>query len=497
MTLQQLEALEETKLLYENKDIKLKISQLSQNRRQFMLGATAAIFAPSIHALAQNTNISPDGFFELTAKKTTASLLGIDKLQTPVWGYNGTNPGPLIRVKQGETVKVRLINELDQATTIHWHGIRIDNKMDGVTGLTQAAVEPGESFDYEFIAPDAGTYWYHTHNRTWEQLARGLYGMLIVEEPDAPDYKEINLILDDWRLAQDGTIDEESLGELLDWAHDGRIGNILTANGQSKPEFEVKAGERLRLRIVNVANSLIMNLNIPNHDPWVIALDGHPIEPRKLQKEDLVLAPAQRIDLVIDANLQPGEVSPIEFVTRDKKITLATLKYNNEIIKQNTTTAPAALPISMPHNAFNLAAAKTVELNITGGAMGTMRQAMLGGKMLNWQELVKAKRVWAFNGIAGDMDKPLIRVKQGETVRIDMINDTAFPHAMHLHGTHFTVVGRNNKPIEQRVWRDTELIYPDEKLSFAFLADNLGKWIFHCHMIEHQAGGMMTWIEVV
>ncbi|HFE37393.1 MAG TPA: multicopper oxidase family protein, partial [Gammaproteobacteria bacterium] len=97
----------------------------------------------------------------------------------------------------------------------------------------------------------------------------------------------------------------------------------------------------------------------------------------------------------------------------------------------------------------------------------------------------------------GDMDKPLIRVKRGETVRIDITNDTSFPHAMHLHGTHFKVIARNNMSYNNGEWRDTELVFPDEKVSFAFLADNPGKWLFHCHMIEHQAGGMVTWIDVV
>jgi FtsP/CotA-like multicopper oxidase with cupredoxin domain len=204
------------------------------------------------------------------------------------------------------------------------------------------------------------------------------------------------------------------------------------------------------------------------------------------------------VDLVVDAKLKPGSKSPIQFVSDRQKIDIATLEYKTgELATPAILTPPSSLQVTMPHADFNLAAAKTVDLNMTGGAMGSMDRAMLGGKMLDWRQLVKKKRVWAFNGIAGDLDKPLAQVKQGETVRIDIVNDTAFPHAMHLHGHHFTVVAKNNMSVAERVWRDTELVYPDEKISFAFLADNPGKWLFHCHMIEHQAGGMMTWIDVV
>ena len=476
-------------------------NRIQLNRRHFLAVAGAGLFTPTLTAIAGSVEKNNDGFFILRAQKFDTKFFGDKGPATQVWSYNQTSPGPVIKVKQGEKVKIRLINELDQPTTIHWHGIRIDNKMDGVAGLTQEAVKPGESFDYEFIAPDAGTYWYHTHNRSWEQLARGLYGMLIVEEPEASPTREINLILDDWRLDESGRIDEKSLGEVHDWAHAGRLGNILTINGTQKPRFKLIPGERVRLRIVNVANSRIMEIKFADHDPWIIAKDGHPITPRKLNKDDLLLGPAQRVDLLLDATQKPGTKSPIQFVDQEQKIEIASFEYaqgpDNGPILPPDSTPPKSLPITMPHDKFAPLDAKAVPLVMIGGAMGSMEKAMIGGKMLDWRQLVKAKRVWAFNGIAGDLDKPLIRVKRGQTVRIDIINDTSFAHAMHLHGTHFKVVARNNMSFNNGEWRDTELVFPDEKVSFAFLADNPGKWLFHCHMIEHQAGGMVTWIDVV
>ncbi len=467
------------------------------NRRKFLTACAAGLMIPQLSALAGSVEKTDDGFFILKAKKSETKFFGDNGPTTQVWSYNNTNPGPIIKVKQGEKVKVRLVNELDQATSIHWHGIRIDNKMDGVSGLTQDAVKPGESFDYEFTAPDAGTYWYHTHNRSWEQLARGLYGLLIVEEPDKSDVREINLVIDDWRLDNAGKIDEKSMGEMHDWAHGGRLGNVLTLNGKQKPKIKLNAGERVRLRIVNVANSRIMELKLADHDPWIIAKDGHPITPRKLKKDDLILGPAQRIDLMLDATHKPGTQSPIHFVDQQQKYEIASFEYSQDQTVAPITSPPKALAITMPHANFKPLTAKIVPLVMIGGAMGSMEKAIVGGKTLDWKQLVKAKRVWAFNGIAGDLDKPLVKVNRGETVQIDITNDTAFPHAMHLHGTHFKVVARNNMSFNNGEWRDTELVYPNEKVSFAFLADNPGRWLFHCHMIEHQAGGMVTWIDVV
>ena len=178
------------------------------NRRQLLqqaVGATAAISAPAIF---QTANAS-DGFIEFIAEETKVKLYGEDAPASDLWTYGGKSPGPEIRVKRGERVKVRLINKLKEPTSIHWHGIRIANAMDGVAGLTQEAVKPGETFEYDFVVPDTGTYWYHAHNKSWNQVARGLYGALIVEDDEQIFDKEhdLTLVIDDWRLNRIGTLD--------------------------------------------------------------------------------------------------------------------------------------------------------------------------------------------------------------------------------------------------------------------------------------------------
>ena len=257
------------------------------SRRTFMVGTSAACTLPAFPSAAPAPS-------SLRAEPGTVQLAPKEYGKTPIWGYDGQVPGPELRVAQGSRLQIDFENRLDQASTIHWHGIRIANAMDGVPGLTQEAVEPGGNFLYDFVLPDAGTYWYHPHNRTWEQMARGLYGALIVEEPEAPEADhDLVFLIDDWRLAKDGTIDE-SFGQMHDWSHAGRLGNWITVNGQSDLKQAVRQNDRLRLRLVNTANSRIFRLGVQGLDGWVVALDGQPLA-TPVALDRLVLAPAQRV----------------------------------------------------------------------------------------------------------------------------------------------------------------------------------------------------------
>ena len=177
------------------------------NRRTFVHGSAAAtalaLAAPMSARFARS-----DTALRLVAEPGSAHLLESGQPKTPIWGYNGVVPGPMLRVRQGKELTAELVNKLPQPTTVHWHGIRIINSMDGVAGLTQPPVQPGDSFTYRFVAPDAGTYWYHPHYRTWEQLARGLHGALIVDEEKPPEVdQDLVLIFDDWRIGTKGKID--------------------------------------------------------------------------------------------------------------------------------------------------------------------------------------------------------------------------------------------------------------------------------------------------
>ena len=440
----------------------------------------------------------------LQAQKGEAELLGKGLGKTKIWGYSGKVPGPILRVKQDEELFVRFKNDLDQPSTVHWHGVRIKNSMDGVAGLTQSAVEPGASFDYRFHLPDAGTYWYHPHNRTWEQMARGLYGLLIVEEPHPikTDH-DIALAIDDWRLQTDGQLNEKSFGRIGEWPHGGRIGNILTINGKPSADFTVQSGDRVRLRLCNTANARILNLRIQGCIANLIALDGQPIPPRNIDHGIVTLAPSQRADLLLDMDKAPGSMAVI---SEDSNLRLPLIHFNYHNSKKrrpepfDDIPSLTQNPLAEPDRSEML----KIKLDMSGGAMGRMQSAFYKGKELGIRELAsKHKLIWAFNGVAGMPIKPLFSAKRGQTVELEMINNSAWPHAMHMHGHHMREIQRTRRTRQgteilssHTDWRDTVLINRAETVKVIFKADNPGKWMLHCHMLEHQAGGMMTWFEV-
>lgn len=411
---------------------------------------------------------------------------------TQVMSYNGSIPGPVLRLPQGVESSIVFENELKESSSIHWHGLRIDNAMDGVPGKTQEVVNSGEKFTYRFAPPDAGTYWYHTHQRSWEQLARGLAGVLIVEEADPPTVdQDLIFAIDDWRINNSMQIDEESLGDLHAWAHGGRMGNFVSVNGVANKVYSVSKGERVRFRLVNIANSRIMTLRFNLPAVSVIAIDGQPVTPYMPDKGIFTLAPGQRMDLMIDMVLEPNHESPIELLVEDKAYQVAHFKFNDKVKREHLLESPIALPQN-PINHIKLSEKfVAIPLLMEGGAMGGMREATYQGKRMTINELMQHQKIWAFNGVAGLSDKPLFQVDKGTAVGLEVVNNNSFPHGIHIHGHHFI------HDREPSTWRDTALFSRGETGTLKFVADNPGKWLIHCHMIEHQAGGMVTWFEVI
>ena len=427
----------------------------------------------------------------LHAMPGTARLAPSGYPETPIWGYDGSVPGPTIRVPQGAKVSRRLVNDLPQASTVHWHGIRLENEMDGVPELTQQVVEPGDDFLYDFTAPDAGTFWYHPHERAWEQMARGLHGALIVEEPEPPvvDRDEV-LLLDDWRLAEDARI-HESFGALGDWSHGGRTGNWITVNGEAGWRREIGRHERLRLRLANVANARIFSLGLKSLEGWLVALDGQPLD--EVQPAGaLVLAPGQRADLMVDAVAEPGEQAVLYSREREGSFVLGTFTIEGTARSERLPAPPPLAPNPVPALG-NLARARRATLHMEGGAMGGMREARMGGRMVPMRELAQAGKLWALNGEVEMPEEPLFTAEGGETWLLRIINQTAWPHGMHLHGHHFRQVRSDRSP---GPLRDTLLMNPEETVEIGLVADNPGDWLLHCHTLEHSVSGMKTWFRV-
>jgi FtsP/CotA-like multicopper oxidase with cupredoxin domain len=453
------------------------------SRRGFLAGTAALAARPAfatetpevLRAAVGDQQILPEGYGTTT-----------------LWTF-GATPGPQIRLRQGERLMRRVENALAQPTSVHWHGIRIANEMDGVPGLTQAAILPGESFDYDFIVPDAGTYWYHSHNRSFEQVSRGLYGALIVEEAEAPEIdREEVLILDDWLVDPETSQLYDSFGSMHDMSHAGRIGNYITTNAAYNLALPARRNERMRLRLINAATARVFPLRLDGLAGWIVALDGMPLAaPRKVEGPFL-LAPAQRIDVIVDVTAEAGGTAHLSHVERGEVFSQVAFEVAGE-----ASSAPRDAPAELPPNRVvlpDLANARVLPMKMEGGAMGGMQSGMMGGRMRSMREMAEAGAFWALNGTVGAMDGPAFAVLAlGETVRLVFENATAFPHAMHLHGMHFHEIGRDGALGDMR---DTTLVQPDETREVAFVAENPGEWLLHCHMLSHAASGMTTRISV-
>ena len=436
--------------------------------------------------------------FKLVAAPGRSPIVGAPYADTPVWSY-GDVPGPEIRLRQGARLRVVVENRLPEDTTVHWHGIRLPNDMDGVPDLTQKPIAPGETFTYEFDCPDAGTFWYHPHQRSSAQVGRGLYGPLIVEEarPITVD-RDITWVLSDWRLLKDATISND-FGNMHDVAHNGRLGNTVTVNGRVRDTFPVRAGERIRLRLINAANARIFGLGFEGHDVTVIALDGQPVAPHAPPDGRVVLGPAMRADVLIDLTGKPGTRYRVsDTFYRRMEYRLLDLAYGEEAPLPAAPEKAAAILPPNPLPEPDMRNAERHEVTLGGGMMGMMMSATMNGRQVDMRTLMQHGMAWAINGRVESehVHEPLFTFARNRSYVLTLINDTAWHHPMHLHGHSFRVISRNGTPTAHREWQDTVLLNPRERAEIVFVADNPGDWMFHCHILEHQAGGMMSLVRV-
>lgn len=465
------------------------------SRRQVLCTGTA-FTALSALSSAQKAMASPtEDPILLQAAPGQAALRPSPYGPTDVWSYNGSVPGPEIRVRQGDRVRILAQNGLDEDTTIHWHGIRTPNAMDGVPFLTQAPIPVGGEFLYEFDALDAGTFWYHPHQRSSEQVGRGLYGPLIVEEPDPIRVdRDLTWMLDDWRMTRDGQIAGD-FGSRHDAMHSGRIGNSVTINGQIPERIAVRSGERIRLRLINAANARIFGLDFAGLAPVVVALDGQPVAPHEPDSGIVVIGPAMRVDLVIDMTGKPGDALTVTDAFYDGlEYRLVDLAYASDRLRDTVPDWSTNLPPN-PLAEPDMTSVARHQIVFNGGMMGQM---MMSGGMETMMGQMREGNMWFINGEAatGHMMDPLLVLPQGTSHVFEMDNRTAWYHPIHFHGHSFRVIARNGQPTRHREWQDTVLMAPEERVEIAFVADNPGDWMFHCHILEHQAAGMMGVIRV-
>ncbi|MFT6168739.1 MAG: FtsP/CotA-like multicopper oxidase with cupredoxin domain [Celeribacter sp.] len=404
----------------------------------------------------------------MRAEIVTQQILPEGEAATTLLGFNGSMPGPTVRLRRGVRASIDVENGLEEGTAVHWHGIRLQNAMDGVPMLTQDLILPGETKTYSFAPPDAGTYWYHSHYISQEQVARGMMGPLIVEDETPPDTDhDITVLISDWLMQEDGSLSED-FADMHSMAHGGYMGNFARA---FLSRSEVKQGDRVRFRLINAATNRIFPVALSGGSGMIVALDGMALaEPRVLT--EIVLAPAQRADVIVDVT------GPVEF---DMLSPQSAYRLADVMVKgRNTTRHPTPILPLAPHG-LPQPNNPTQHLTLTmqGGAMSGRH----GGD-----------NIWAFNDISDLPQDPFATITRGETVRITMVNDTAFAHGIHLHGHHFYELGEDGSLGDLR---DTTLINAGESRDVICVFDNPGRWLLHCHMLSHAVGGMRTWVDVV
>jgi FtsP/CotA-like multicopper oxidase with cupredoxin domain len=426
-------------------------------RRRFLMGAGIAVTG-FILPRQSHGQFGPTGFHILRARNSTAMLRGEGQAATPVWAYGETVPGPPLRVRRGEELRVRVFNDLDEPTAVHWHGVRLPNDMDGVPYLTQAPIAPGGSFNCRFRPSDAGTFWYHPVADGGEQASRGLYGVLIVGEPEKVEAdRDLALVFDDWLLTQEGTID----------AADARVGGHLTVNSTPALDLPVRKNERLRLRLLNASRARAMALRFDRHVAWVMAIDGQPAEPFTARDSRVILGPGNRLDVFLDATLEPGAGASILVDGAAGETALVRLAYGPEPFRSTQLLDPKPLPPNPLPQRLDLKGAFRQNLQLAAGTRPTPSPHV----------------------------KPaLFTVKRGRVVVLAIANPLETPSVVHVHGHTMRLLDRLDdgwKPF----WLDTLMIGARQTDRVAFLADNPGKWLIDCRTIG-RAEGTAAWFEV-
>jgi FtsP/CotA-like multicopper oxidase with cupredoxin domain len=423
-----------------------------------------------------NTQPAPGGrvvHVELVAREMDWEF--IPGVKTRAWGYNGQVPGPVLEGRVGDVLEVHLTNQLDEPTTIHWHGMRLPPPMDGTENV-QHAVAPGEGFTYRFLLRDAGTFWYHPHFNETVQLERGLYGALIVRGDDEPQLDaERVYVLDDIALDARGQV--KGPGGFIE-RHDGRQGSTLLVNGRREPALEIAAGQIERWRFVNASSARYVRLSIGGQPFQIIGSDGGLLT-RPFTATEVLLAPADRADLAIGP-LAEGQMLSVE-----------ALRYKRGSFAKPRTVRLATLRVGAPLPSQAKLPEKLRDITpLVSGAVTPTREIRLGFK-------VTARRGVDFT-INRESHHRADPVRLGELQVWHIVNRSPVDHPFHLHGYFFQVLEVNGKPPEYLSWEDTINVPARGSARIAWLPDDRpGEWMYHCHILEHHEGGMMAHFQVV
>ena len=495
---------------------------------------------PIVGAFLPGEGISPANFPEAEPSQVVEMVDG-DTLDIAVsivrrslngheivmFGYNRQYPGPLIRAPKDATLFVRVRNEIELATTIHWHGVRLDNAFDGVPGVTQEAIQRGESFVYEVHVPDAGMFWYHPHAREDVQQDLGLFGNLLVTSPN-PNYygaahREEILVLDDILMDEQGA---------LPWGESapthalmGRFGNVMMVNGETDHQLSVRQGEVVRFFLTNVANSRTFNVTFGDAKVKLIASDIGRFE-REVWVASVVIAPAERY--VVDVRFaEPGttliansiqainhfrgefypHVDTLSIVTVSTEAATPDISDSFESLRAHDEIA-AELEPYRPHlnrePDYELEATLRVQ-DLPPPIVLSMEADTLFFPPMEWNDAMPVMN-WLSTGDqvtwilkdrdTGDENADIDwNFKVGDLVKIRVFNspDSFHPmnHPIHIHGQRFLVTSMDGTESQNLAWKDTAIVPVGSSMDLLVEMSNPGEWMIHCHIAEHLSAGMM------
>ena len=449
-----------------------------------------------------------------------------------MYGFNGEVPGPLIRVPQNATITVRFHNRIDLPSSVHWHGVRLDDRFDGAVGITQQAVAPGDSFVYHVHFPDAGVYWYHPHVREDVEQALGLFGNMIVDSPDSAYYSPANreqvLVFDDLLVNADSLIPYGKTGP--DFALMGRVGNLLLVNGEPRYTLTAHRGEVVRFFLTNAASSRTYNISFGGAPMKVLASDVSRFEHEE-RVPSVVLAPAERY--IVEARFdKPGRYALLNAV---QAINHYRGEFDAEVDTLGIVTvdsAPAAPDYAGAFDALrdNVAVTRDIDryrpyfdkppdkrlvLTVRGSGLPVATVQFMnvdtayyapvewvdGMPDMNWLSTNDQVKWILRDEATGKEDMDIDwHVKEGSVVHLELYNDPKsfhpMQHPIHLHGQRMLVVSRNGVRTRNLVWKDTVLIPVGSTVDVLIDASNPGAWMLHCHIAEHLGSGMMTVLHV-
>ena len=409
--------------------------------------------------------------YHLTASEVEVQLT--EGNTTRVMAYNGQLPGPLLQARVGDTMRIVFENQLDESTTIHWHGLRIANAMDGVPAV-QDPVEPGETFTYEFTVEEAGSYWYHPHMRTYEQLDRGLYGLLVVHEAEPPAAdKERYFALDDIRLNDDNEISSYSLTG-MDGRH-GRHGSALIINGQLGLLTDtIRPGAVERWRLVNTASARTMWFSVEGASMRVVGTDGGLLpEPYTSRRVRIPVGQRYDIEVVVDDDAEAVELL--------LKLPNAEGRFDAIPLFEATVEGEASTT-SLP--------------DWSGGPLPEMETVEQDLELVFDLEVGARRDRWTINGEKFSEDLEDIQVLGKTPTRLVLKNDSFFEHPFHLHGQFFEILSVDGQEADEPGLKDTVLLEPESETVVYTAFENPGRWMVHCHILEHAELGMMVIMNV-